>query len=139
MRAWSIRRGTLAPKAAGVIHTDFEKGFICAEVMTFKDLEEAGGDESKVRAAGKLMQKVRILLETVKTSNPSKMLGRGGTTSSRMVSSLTSSLITNFVIRTSCCHRIHARVLLLTLAVARMYMLRLLVVRCTRRRLLLCL
>lgn len=60
VRAWSIRKGTLAPKAAGVIHTDFEKGFICAEVMQFKDLEEADGDEAKVRAAGKLMQKVRI-------------------------------------------------------------------------------
>lgn len=57
VRAWSIRQGTLAPKAAGVIHTDFEKGFICADVMQFEDLKAADGDEAKVKAAGKLVQK----------------------------------------------------------------------------------
>lgn len=41
--------------AAGVIHTDFEKGFICAEVMTFEDLKELG-DEEAVKKAGKLRQ-----------------------------------------------------------------------------------
>lgn len=40
---------------AGVIHTDFEKGFICAEVMTFEDLKELG-DEEAVKKAGKLRQ-----------------------------------------------------------------------------------
>ena len=51
-RAWTIGKGWKAPQAAGVIHTDFEKGFIKAEVMRFKDLKEAG-DEAKCAAAGK--------------------------------------------------------------------------------------
>ena len=37
VRSWTVRREIKAPKAAGVIHTDFEKGFICAEVMKFDD------------------------------------------------------------------------------------------------------
>ena len=41
-RAWTIRKGWKAPQAAGVIHTDFEKGFIKAEVISFDDLVEAG-------------------------------------------------------------------------------------------------
>ena len=41
-RAWTITRGTKAPKAAGKIHTDFERGFIRAEVVSFADLEAAG-------------------------------------------------------------------------------------------------
>jgi len=56
VRCWTIRKGWLAPQAAGVIHTDFEKGFICAEVMTYEDLMEAGS-ESAVKAAGKYLQK----------------------------------------------------------------------------------
>ena len=40
MRAWTIQRGTKAPQAAGVIHTDFEKGFIRAEVISFEDYEK---------------------------------------------------------------------------------------------------
>lgn len=40
MRCWTIRKGTKAPQAAGVIHTDFEKGFICAEVMKYEDFKE---------------------------------------------------------------------------------------------------
>lgn len=55
VRAWTIRRGRLAPQAAGVIHTDFEKGFIMAEVMSFEDLKELGSEEA-VKAAGKLKQ-----------------------------------------------------------------------------------
>lgn len=43
-KAWTITRGTKAPQAAGVIHTDFEKGFIRAEVINWKDLLEAGGE-----------------------------------------------------------------------------------------------
>lgn len=43
-KAWTIKRGTKAPQAAGVIHTDFEKGFIRAEVINWKDLIEAGGE-----------------------------------------------------------------------------------------------
>lgn len=54
-RAWTIHRGDTAPKAAGVIHTDFEKGFIKAEVVSFEDLVEAGS-----MAAAKAAGKVRI-------------------------------------------------------------------------------
>ncbi len=53
VRAWTITRGTKAPQAAGKIHTDFERGFIKAEVMFWKDLVELGS-EAAVRAAGKL-------------------------------------------------------------------------------------
>ena len=42
VRCWTIRKLTKAPQAAGVIHTDFEKGFICAEVMKYTDLMELG-------------------------------------------------------------------------------------------------
>jgi len=53
VRAWTIRRGTLAPQAAGVIHTDFEKNFICAEIFSYDDYKEAGS-ETAVKASGKL-------------------------------------------------------------------------------------
>ena len=53
VRAWTFKRGMNAKKCAGIIHTDFEKGFIKAEVMSFDDLE-ALGDEKKVKEAGKL-------------------------------------------------------------------------------------
>ena len=46
------QNGNKAPQAAGVIHTDFEKGFICAETMAFDDFKECGS-ESAVKAAGK--------------------------------------------------------------------------------------
>ncbi|MEM6732864.1 MAG: redox-regulated ATPase YchF, partial [Myxococcota bacterium] len=52
-RAWPIREGTKAPQAAGVIHTDFERGFIKAEVMRWEDLAEFK-DEAAVKQAGKL-------------------------------------------------------------------------------------
>lgn len=52
-RAWTIHKGDKAPKAAGVIHTDFEKGFIRAEVIKYDDFVSLG-NESAVRAAGKL-------------------------------------------------------------------------------------
>lgn len=42
VRAWTITQGTKAPQAAGKIHTDFEKGFICAEIVSFKDLMDCG-------------------------------------------------------------------------------------------------
>ncbi len=51
-RAWTIRQGWTAPQAAGVIHTDFERGFIKAEVIGFDDLVEAGS-VAAARAAGK--------------------------------------------------------------------------------------
>jgi GTP-binding protein YchF len=51
-RAWTIRRGATAPEAAGVIHTDFQKGFIKAEVISYDDLVSAGSIAA-ARAAGK--------------------------------------------------------------------------------------
>lgn len=53
VHAWTIKRGTKAPQAAGKIHSDFERGFIRAEVMSWSDLVELGS-EAAVRAAGKL-------------------------------------------------------------------------------------
>ena len=52
VRAWTFRKGMKAPQCAGVIHTDFESGFIKAEVVTYKDLIEAGSI-TKAREAGK--------------------------------------------------------------------------------------
>jgi ribosome-binding ATPase YchF (GTP1/OBG family) len=52
-RAWTIHQGDTAPKAAGVIHSDFEKGFIKAEVVSFDDLVAAGSMPA-ARAAGKV-------------------------------------------------------------------------------------
>lgn len=57
-RAWTIRKGTSAPKAAGVIHGDFEKGFIRAETIAFADFVSFGGENAakeagKMRAEGK--------------------------------------------------------------------------------------
>jgi ribosome-binding ATPase YchF (GTP1/OBG family) len=51
-RAWTIHAGDTAPKAAGVIHTDFERGFIKAEVISFEDLMETGS-VAAARNAGK--------------------------------------------------------------------------------------
>ncbi len=53
VRAWTVRRGATAPEAAGVIHTDLQKGFIRAEVVSYDDLVELGS-MSAARAAGKL-------------------------------------------------------------------------------------
>ena len=53
VRAWTIQVGDTAPKAAGVIHTDFEKGFIRAEVIAYEDFVHYGS-EAKVKEAGKL-------------------------------------------------------------------------------------
>jgi GTP-binding protein YchF len=52
VRAWTVRRGATAPQAASVIHTDFEKGFIRAEVIAFDDFIDGGG-ESGAKEAGK--------------------------------------------------------------------------------------
>ena len=52
-RAWTIRKNSLAPQAAGVIHTDFERGFIKAEVISYKDFINCGG-ESGAKKDGKL-------------------------------------------------------------------------------------
>ena len=53
VRAWTFIRGSKAPKCAGIIHTDFEKGFIRAEVIKYDDYVSLGG-ENGVREAGKL-------------------------------------------------------------------------------------
>lgn len=54
-RAWTIHEGDKAPQAAGVIHTDFEKGFIKAEAYTVNDLKQYGS-EAKIKEAGKYRQ-----------------------------------------------------------------------------------
>jgi len=53
VRAWTVHKGSTAPQAAGVIHTDFEKGFIRAEVISFDDYVRLGG-EAKSKEAGKM-------------------------------------------------------------------------------------
>lgn len=53
VRAWTIKKGATAPQAAGVIHTDFERGFIAAQVVDYDDLLSAGS-EAAARAAGKI-------------------------------------------------------------------------------------
>jgi hypothetical protein len=57
-RAWTVREGTRAPQAAGVIHGDFEKGFIRAETIAYEDFVELGGEQAakeagRMRAEGK--------------------------------------------------------------------------------------
>ncbi len=52
-RAWTFKRGMKAPNCAGIIHTDFERGFICAEVFSFDDLKELRS-EKNVRDSGKM-------------------------------------------------------------------------------------
>lgn len=58
VKAWTIQKGTKAPQAAGKIHTDFEKGFIMAEVMKYDDFKNEGS-EAAVKAAGKYRQQGR--------------------------------------------------------------------------------
>jgi GTP-binding protein YchF len=53
VRAWTVRRGAKAPEAAGVIHSDFEKGFIKAEVVSYADFDALGGEKA-AREAGRL-------------------------------------------------------------------------------------
>lgn len=69
VRAWTIKKGSKAPQAAGKIHTDFEKGFIKAEVVSYNDLMEAGSylsarEKGKVRIEGKdyIVQEGDIML-----------------------------------------------------------------------------
>jgi len=59
VRAWTIRKGFKAPQAAGCIHTDFEKKFVMAEVMSFDVLKELGS-EAEVKAAGKYRQEGKL-------------------------------------------------------------------------------
>ena len=55
VRAWNILKGSTAPQAAGVIHTDFEKGFIKADTIAYEDFVEHGGEQG-AKTAGKLRQ-----------------------------------------------------------------------------------
>ena len=52
-RAWTFMNGMSAPECAGIIHTDFQKGFICAEVYAYESIHELGS-EAAVKEAGKL-------------------------------------------------------------------------------------
>jgi len=61
VKAWTIQKGTKAPQAAGKIHTDFEKGFIMAEVMKFDDFKEEGS-EAGCKAAGKYRQQGKTFI-----------------------------------------------------------------------------
>lgn len=54
VRAWTVRKGSTAPEAAGVIHSDLQRGFIRAEVITYDDYVEYKGSEAKLREVGKL-------------------------------------------------------------------------------------
>jgi len=72
VRAWSVKRDSPAPRAAGTIHTDFEKCFISADVISFTDFKELG-TEAAVRAAGKLRMEGRKYEVQVR-------LGGGGVT-----------------------------------------------------------
>ena len=58
MRAWTVRKGALAPQAGRAIHKDIERGFIRAETMSYEYLLKLGSEHS-VKLAGKLMQKGR--------------------------------------------------------------------------------
>lgn len=55
VRAWTVKKGTTAPQAAGVIHSDFMKHFIMAETMAFEDFKKYGS-EAEVKKAGKYKQ-----------------------------------------------------------------------------------
>ncbi|MDH3335293.1 MAG: DUF933 domain-containing protein, partial [Rhodospirillaceae bacterium] len=62
-RAWTISRGSKAPQAAGVIHTDFEKGFIKAETIAYDDYIACGGEHG-AKDAGKMRQEGRDYVVT---------------------------------------------------------------------------
>jgi ribosome-binding ATPase YchF (GTP1/OBG family) len=53
VRAWTVKKGATAPEAAGVIHTDFQKGFIRAEVIAYEDFIQYGGEQG-AKDAGKM-------------------------------------------------------------------------------------
>ena len=59
VRAWQIHKGYTAPQAAGVIHTDFERGFIKADIVSYDDFVAAEGSMAKIKEEGKLRQEGR--------------------------------------------------------------------------------
>lgn len=80
VKAWTVRKGTKAPQASSIIHTDFEKNFIKAEVMKFSDIEKYG-NEQNVKKAGRYLVKGReyevedgdiIFFKTGRASNSQK-------------------------------------------------------------------
>jgi ribosome-binding ATPase YchF (GTP1/OBG family) len=63
-RAWEVRRGATAPEAAGVIHSDLQRGFIRAEVIAYEDLVAAGGwDAAQARGSLKVEGKDYVVRE----------------------------------------------------------------------------
>ena len=60
-RAWTIFHGARAPQAAGVIHSDFERGFICAETISYQSYVEYSGEQA-AKSAGKVRQEGRDYL-----------------------------------------------------------------------------
>jgi len=60
VRAWTIKKGSTAPQAAGVIHTDFERGFIAAQIVNYNDLINSGS-EIAAKSSGKIVPKVKII------------------------------------------------------------------------------
>jgi ribosome-binding ATPase YchF (GTP1/OBG family) len=63
-RAWTIHRGDTAPQAAGVIHTDFQRGFIKAEVVSYGDLMDAGSmAEAKARGRVRIEGKDYVMAD----------------------------------------------------------------------------
>ncbi|KAK4336760.1 hypothetical protein RND71_044062 [Anisodus tanguticus] len=61
VKAWTIQLGSKAPKAAGAIHTDFEKGFIMAEVMKFDDFKEEGSEAATKSSLDSLQLQVVLV------------------------------------------------------------------------------
>jgi ribosome-binding ATPase YchF (GTP1/OBG family) len=66
-RAWTVEKGAKAPEAAGVIHTDFERGFIRAETIAYEDYVASGGEAGARRRAG-CARKARIMSSRTATS-----------------------------------------------------------------------
>lgn len=64
VRAWTIQIATKAPQAAGRIHTDFEKGFVMAEVMKFEDFKECG-NENAVKVRLVFQKQTSVLYESI--------------------------------------------------------------------------
>ena len=64
VKAWTYRKGWKAPQCAGVIHTDFEKGFIRAEVIKYEDYIQYGSEAAVREAAAEANERARRALET---------------------------------------------------------------------------
>ncbi len=74
-RAWTIHKGWTAPQAAGVIHTDFQKGFIKAEVISYEDLIEAGSvAEARARGKARIEGKDYVMAEALSYPSPRRHL-----------------------------------------------------------------